>query len=300
MMIKVEDKKGKDEYKRPIDLYPFGALGVSYIAEQAYCEQMIDLWLKNPGSLISVPASLEARIDEVPEAKRQMQLADQGTEFHDSVSSSGVPTSSEEIKEMLRSGQSLTLLESGLRGDYRGLPIAGRPDAICFDGWKASYVLEYKVTESDRLYLSRRVQLLLYGYLLEQESFNVNDLTLVCVFVPRRNRDWLGSLTETQAGSFLNIIRAEAKSVLQKAASVDYDWYRPGIRVTPGVEVKLRAIKYNPREALRHLKVFADYWLGNRQPKPTMTNRKCEICLYNAAGLCPVARVPYRTTKKYK
>jgi hypothetical protein len=300
MMVKVEDKKGRDEYKRPIDLYPFRALGVSYIAEQAYCEQMIDLWLKNPSGLISIPAGMEARIEEVPEAKRQLQLANRGTEFHDSVSSSGVPASWEEIKEILRSGRSLTVLESGLRGDYHGLPIAGRPDAICFDGWNTSYVLEYKVTESDRLYLSHRVQLLLYGYLLEQESFNVKDLTLVCVFVPRRDRDWLGSLTQTQAENFLSIVRSEAESVLEEPASIDYDWYRAGIRIGRGVEVKLRAIKYNRREALRHLEVFGEYWLGNRQPKPTMTKRKCEICLYNAAGLCSVARVRYMAIRKSK
>lgn len=300
LMTKVEDKKGRDEYKRPLDIYPFGALGVSYIAQQAYCEQMIDLWLKNPSGLISIPAGMEARIEEVPEAKRQLQMADQGTEFHDSVSSSGSPASWEEIKELLRSGRSLTLLESGLQGDYHGLPIVGRPDAICFDGWKASYVLEYKVTEYDRLYLSHRVQLLLYGYLLEQESFNVNDLTLVCVFVPRRNRGWLGSLTETQAENFLSVVRSEAESLLQEPASSDYDWYRAGIRVTRGVEVKLRAIKYNRREALRHLEVFGGYWLGNRQPRPTTTKRKCEICLYNAAGLCSVASAPYMPIKKSK
>jgi hypothetical protein len=298
--VKVEDKKGRDEYKRPIDLHPFAALGVSYIAQQAYCEQMIDLWLKNPSRLISIPAAMEARLEEVPEAKRQLQMAAQGAEFHDSVGGCGAPASWEEVKEVLRSGRSLTLLEAGLQGGYHGLPIVGRPDAICFDGWKASHVLEYKVTDSDRLYLSHRVQLLLYGYLLEQESFNVNDLELLCVFVPRRSVGWLGSLTETHAENFLSIVRSEAGSLLQEPASNDSGWYRAGIRVTREVEVKLRAIKYNRREAVRHLEVFGGYWLGKRQPRPTMTKRKCEVCLYNAAGLCPVARVPYLTIKERK
>jgi hypothetical protein len=289
----LKDKSTPAEYERPIDRYPYRSLGVSYIAEQAYCEQMVDLWLQDPGSLISVPAIFEEQADRVPEAKRQIELAGQGTRFHDSVSSSAVPISWDAIKEMLRSGQSLTLLETSLQGSYQNLPIVGRPDAVCFDGWNASCVLEYKVTQSDRLYLSRRVQLLIYGYLLEQESFNVDSLNLVCVLVPRRNKDWIGSLTERQAEEFLRSIRSEVESLISNPLSIDFDWYHPGIKIRRGVEIKLRAIKYDRQEALRHLQLFAGYWLGRREPSPAATRRKCQICLYNAAGLCKVARAPY-------
>lgn len=289
----MKEKTTPAEYDRPIDRFPHQSLGVSYIAQQAYCEQMIDLWLQNPGGLISVPAIFEERIEQLPEAKRQIELADQGTEFHDSISSSAVSISWDEIKEMLKSGQSLTLLETSLQGGYEDLPIVGRPDAICFDGWDASCVLEYKVTESDRLYLSRRVQLLIYGYLLEQETFNVDGLNLVCVLVPRRNKDWVGSLTERQAEEFLRSVRSEVELLLSNPISRDFDWYHPGVKIRRGVEVKLRVIKYDRQEALKHLRVYADYWLGRRGPGPTTTRRKCQICLYNAAGLCAVARAPY-------
>ncbi|HXG67814.1 MAG TPA: PD-(D/E)XK nuclease family protein [Blastocatellia bacterium] len=278
---------------RPIDRYPHSLLGISHIAEQAYCEQMVDLWLQNPGSLTSVPAIYEERLEEVPEARRQVDLAGGGTQFHESVSSAAAPASWDEIKEMLRSGHSLTMLESRLQGSYDSLALVGRPDAVCFDGWKARCILEYKVTESSRLYLNHRVQLLTYGYLLEQESFDVNDLILVCVFVPRRNKDWIGSLTERQAGKFLTTIRSEAEALLSKGISADLDWYHPGIRIRRGVEVKLRVIRYSRQEASRYLRLFADYWLGRRGPKPTTTKRKCQICLYNAAGLCATANAPY-------
>jgi hypothetical protein len=288
--------KGKTtpaEYERPIDRFPHESLGVSYIAQQAYCEQMIDLWLQNPGSLISVPAVLEEKAEQIPEARRQIELAGQGTEFHDSVSSGALSTSWDDIKRLLKSGLSLTLLETSLYGTYQDLPIVGRPDAICFDGWDATCVLEYKVTESDRLYLSRRVQLLIYGYLLEQQSFKVDGLSLVCVLVPRRNKDWVGSLTERQADEFLKSVRSELESLLSNPISRDFDWYHPGIKIRKGVEIKLRVIKYDRREALKYLRIYADYWLGRREPDPTTTRRKCQVCLYNAAGLCTVARGPY-------
>lgn len=147
------------ENMRPIDRYKHPLLGISLIAEQAYCEQMVDLWLQNPSRLTSVPAIYEERIEEFPEAKRQVALAGGGTQFHESVSSTAVPASWNEIKEMLRSGRSLTMLESRLQGSYDSLALVGRPDAVCFDGWKARCILEYKVTESARLYLSHRVQL---------------------------------------------------------------------------------------------------------------------------------------------
>ena len=68
----------------------------------------------------------------------------------------------------------------------------------------------------------------------------------------------------------------------------------PGLRVDRGVEVRLRIFKYSKREAKRELDSLTDYWLGKREPKPATTPGKCEICLYNAAGLCSVALSPYR------
>jgi hypothetical protein len=278
---------------RPFDQYPHSLLGVSHIAEQAYCEQMVDLWLQSPSSLISVPTIYEERLEDIPEARRQVDLAGGGTRFHESVESAATSATWDEIKEILKSGQSLTLLESKLQGSYDSLALVGRPDAVCFDGWKARCILEYKVTESTRLYLNHKVQLLMYGYLLEQEGFDICDLILVCVFVPRRNKDWIGSLTERQAGKFLRLVRSEAEVLMSKPLSIDFDWYHPGIRIRRGVEVKLKMIKYNRQEALRHLKLFGDYWLGRRKPSPTTTKRKCQICLYNAAGLCAATNVPY-------
>jgi len=279
-----------EKTERPIDRYPHSSLYVSDVAQQGYCEKQIDLWLDNPGDLISVPAGMEKET----QAKRQVELVDQGTEFHESVTGGAVPLSWAEVEEMLKAGQSLTILETGLDGSYPDLPIAGRADAVCFDGWNASCVLEYKVTDSNQLYPNHRIQLLLYGYLLGQQTFNIDDLILVCVLVPRRNRGWTGSLTPDQAEKFVEKVRTQARTLVSTYPQAKGNWYHPGIRVDRGVEVRLRVFKYSKREAKRELDSLTDYWLGKREPKPATTPRKCEICLYNAAGLCSVALTPYR------
>lgn len=66
----------KVKFERPLDRFPFSRIGVSYFAEQAYCEKRVELWLRNPSSLVSVPAEIEKVL---PEAKLQEELAACGT-----------------------------------------------------------------------------------------------------------------------------------------------------------------------------------------------------------------------------
>jgi hypothetical protein len=157
-------KKGEiknEKRKLPFDLYPYSSVGVSHFAEQAYCEKRVDLWLQNPTQgLVSVPSQVA---EEMPEAKRIRELVDTGTEFHESITRGALPLHWEEAKEILRAGEALTLLEYSFKGGSHGLPVVGRPDAVCFNGWGVSHVLEYKVTDSNQLYTTHRVQLLLYG-----------------------------------------------------------------------------------------------------------------------------------------
>src|ERR1700674_4716273 len=99
----------KVKFERPLDRFPFSRIGVSYFAEQAYCEKRVELWLRNPSSLVSVPAEIEKGL---PEARLQEELAACGTEFHESISRGAMPASESEVEEMLRAGQSLVLAES--------------------------------------------------------------------------------------------------------------------------------------------------------------------------------------------
>lgn len=165
-----------ENFVRPLDHFPFPRIGISYFAEQAYCEKRVELWLRNPGNLVSVPAEIDR---DIPEAKSQEELACRGKEFHESMACGASSVSTSALEDGLRAGQSVAVAEPSFQGDYDGLPLIGQPDAILFLGTRGTYILEYKVTDSDQLQRSHRVQLLLYGYLIAQQNFNVDNLVLI-------------------------------------------------------------------------------------------------------------------------
>jgi hypothetical protein len=275
--------------KSPWDRYPLEALGASYFAEQAYCEKRVDLWLKDPGNLVSIPKQIEGK---VPGAVFQQELADVGTQFHQAASDKAAPISRSDLKADLRAGKSVILVESPFSASYRKLPLAGVPDAVCFDGRNAACVIEYKVTDSNQLQTSHRVQLLLYGYLLEQESFGVGDLLLICALVPRAHGAWAESLNDTEAEGLVSIIRSTSEQLVASEPS-HRNWHQGNVRVSDGVTVWLRVFRYERSVAERELQFFSDFWLGRRPAKPTSKPGKCTVCLYNACSLCPDALVPY-------
>jgi hypothetical protein len=281
-------KRKKSE--RPLDRFPYSEVGVSYFAEQAYCEKRVELWLQNPttSGLVSVPAALEG----LPEAQTQEDLISSGKEFHKAVESASTPLSYSEIAKAIQFGRSFALAESRLTGEYRGVRLRGRPDHVFFDGQQASCVLEYKVTDSNQLQTSHRVQLLLYGYLLGQQNFNVDNLILVCVLVPRHHDSWLAKLSPTRARKFVTTIRTEAESLIAAQPSRK-NWHQMCVEVSRGVQVNLRVFRYDQRKAESELAFFTAYWLGARQAIGTTKGSKCAVCQYNQLTLCPDAQVEY-------
>jgi len=274
---------------RPWDLFPREALGASYLAEQAYCEKRVELWLGNPGSLVSVPRQIEG---EGPAALLQEELADIGSQFHQGVSETAPVITPVEVRNRLAAGEQLILLESGLSAKYRTIPLGGVPDAVCFQGLNASCVIEYKVTDSNQLQTSHRVQLLVYGYLLEQEGFRVGDLLLACALVPRAHSEWIRSLPPSKIEHFVNTVRAASHSLVQAEPS-RRNWYQPDLEVHEGTHIWLRVFKYEHDAAERELQFFTDFWLGARPAKPTTKERKCAVCLYNSLNSCSAALAPY-------
>ena len=258
-------------------------------AEQAYCEKRIERSLRSPRNLVSVPAELDL---DSPEAKSQEELASGGKDFHESISHGAWSVSVSELENGLRAGQSIALAESSFQGDYDGLPLIGQPDAILFEGMRATHVLEYKVTDSDQLQQSHRVQLLLYGYLIAQQNFNVDNLILICVLVPRCHGKWLGKLTPAKAQNFIEIIRIKAETLIASRPSRK-NWHCLGLTVHRDIRVNLRVFKYDREKAERELEFFTRYWRGEREAIPTTMARKCALCLYNLLEFCPVPRVSY-------
>jgi hypothetical protein len=279
----------RNKSQRPLDHFPYSEVGVSYFAEQAYCEKRVELWLQNPtmSGVISVPAKLEG----LPETQIQEDLISNGKEFHEAVGTAATPLSPSEIAQAVQLGRSFALSESRLTGEYQGVRLRGRPDHVFFDGQQASCVLEYKITDSNQLQTSHRVQLLLYGYLLGQQNFNVDHLILVCVLIPRHHETWLAKLTPSRVRKFVTTIRTEAESLI--AARPSRKNWQMRVEVSPDVHVTLRVFRYDPQRAKRELDFFTAYWLGSRDAVGTRKENKCAVCQYNRLKLCPVPQVEY-------
>jgi hypothetical protein len=275
--------------KTPWTRYPFEALGPSYFAQQAYCEKQVELWLDDPGKLVSIPKRVEGK---VLGAIVQQEVVDRGTQFHHSASEHVQLVARSQVLARLDAGESMALVETAFSGAYGDLPLVGIPDAVCFRGRDAACVIEYKVTDSNQLHRNYRVQLLLYGYLLEQESFGVGELLLVCALIPRAYATRVHSFTASQADEMIAVIHNAAEDMITSAPSRQ-NWYHPNVWIHRHLNIRLRVLKYDRQRAKRELQFFSEFWLGRRPAKPAAKPSKCKVCLYNACSLCPAALVPY-------
>lgn len=283
--------------KTPFDRLPYPSLHVNEMAQQEYCEKMVDLWLENPATdRVSFPPELFEEKFESQELTQQVLKQEEhvalGTEFHKVMEKSDLELSWSKAIKLLKKGQSLTFLECNLKGSYNKLPILGRADAVCFDGWSASYVMDYKVTDLPNLFPNYHTQLRLYGYLLEQGSFNIDNLILVCIFVPTRYREWKETLIPSKAQKFLQDVRKIVESNIPSATFKKRSWYQ-SMKFDRKVGIKVGAFRYNINKTIEDLNFLTDYWLGKRNPKPTKKRGKCSECLYNAVKRCSVALVPF-------
>lgn len=275
--------------KTPWERYPFEVLGPSCFAQQAYCEKQVELWLDDPGKLVSIPKRIEGN---TPAAILRQEVVDLGTQFHHSASEHAQSVARSQILARLDADESMALLETAFSGAYGNLPLVGVPDVVCFRGRDAACVIEYKVTDSNQLHRNHRVQLLLYGYLLEQESFGAHELALVCALIPRAYAARVHSFTDRQANEMIAIIHTAAKELITAAPSRQ-EWYQSNVRIHQDLSIRLRVFKYDRQRAERELQFFSKFWLGRRPAKPTTKPSKCRACLYNACSLCPAALVPY-------
>jgi len=149
----------------PWSRYPYPALPVWVIAEHSYCEQRVDLWLNNPGERISVPRELEGS----PASLAIESAADSGRASHAALAAEAQPIPAEALPALQQSGAAFILLESLFEGKFRRLPIVGAPDAVICQNHSALLIIDYKFTSQEQLTMSHRVQLQVYGYLLEQK-----------------------------------------------------------------------------------------------------------------------------------
>ena len=275
--------------KTPWERFPLDVLPVTYITEQCYCEHRVHLWLKAPSSMVSIPRKLEGRGGP---ALALRQAADTGLAFHAQaaeLSGSVIQTS---LRKLLRAEPSLVLVESPLLAAFEDFPIAGIPDAVHFERALARCVLDYKVTDSNQLQMSHRVQLLLYGWLLQESGLRLSDALMVSVLVPGASAMAFSELGDIERQRLAVAVHQHARVVVDGEPERK-NWYVKKLPLGDGFWVRLRIFRYDRRVAKRELQFFTLYWRGERAAIPTSKFRKCRACLYNGTGACKEAVVPF-------
>jgi len=264
---------------------PYPCLPVWLITEHSYCEKRLELWLNDPGERVSVPRKLEG----TAEAAGQEAAASAGREAHARMAAAAVPAPREVIEERAREGR-VIVVESRFSASFDGLPIVGIPDVVCFDHGKATAVLEYKFRRLRRpeLTMGERVQLYVYGYLLEESGYDASDLLLVCVYGPQESR---ASLPRGDSG-VVEAITCRARREVGGAPEKK-NWRIESLELPGGFMVGARCFFYDRDEAERELEFAASFWHGRRSAKPTTRANKCASCLYNHLGECADALAPF-------
>lgn len=239
--------------------------------------------------MVSVPRSLE-RTQGAP--MRQIAMAGAGADFHERASQDVGRVSVRELRNLIKHSPTVQVLESPLESEFGSLPIAGIPDAVCFEGGKVRCILEYKLTESNQLQMSHRVQLQLYGWLLQKSKFQHDDPLCVCVLVPTQNSPYLDELNTTDRQSLAATIHRIAREYVENEPE-KINWYIKQVMLGTDFWVRIRIFRYSALVARRELRFFTPYWSGARKAIPSNNFRKCRLCQYNAIGKCKVAAGVY-------
>jgi len=230
---------------------------VSSIAEQWYCEKAIDLHYRHPNILFSTPA-----------------LAT-GTKEHEYFASGAELLTPQEIQAHIKSGRPISLREVPFKGSFKGILIKGIPDYIEIEKGKALFLLDYKFSEYRRVFPSHRIQVDLYGYLLNRNKLNTDDLVCtIAVLSPRISNKMLSPELIT-----FKIKESQAVMLRGKLEKLYLN--------VPGLYGEL--YMFSLTKAREHLSWAAEYWAKRRIPIATTKPSKCATCPFNAVSLCSKA-----------
>jgi len=218
---------------------PFVA--VSNMAEQYYCEQKVEnRYLTQP----------------LPRLRKQ-----EGSDLHEIIL--GARMTTEEIISRIETFPTY-ITSFPTEAKYRGIVIAGRPDAIVFQRGEPRFLIELKTTSGNpvKMWRSQVVQAGVYGFLLEEMGFNCSNLQLAMVRL-RRNDD---AKAETKR-EFISTIA----SVLVRKRTKDLE------RIYLG-NVRCDCFPYERMSVLQELSWVLGYWLSERQPMIATNAAACSYC----------------------
>lgn len=239
-------------------------LMVCTLSQQRYCEKKVDLTMQYP---------------EVEPISPEME---RGTEGHAKLEEGALPITREEMEASLRRGERLILFEFPMEGVWEGIPIWGRPDLVQLEGSVATLLVEFKFSRRSNLFPSQQTQANLYGWLLQQNRFEVSALLCAVAILPAT----LPPLKCLPTDLTKQIIDATEKlrtKVFRSAV--------PILRQEPSFTLHL--FPFRPALAERDLKWSVSYWQGKREPELSGSINKCRICRFNAEALCDQALSPF-------
>jgi hypothetical protein len=219
----------------------------SSIAEQYYCEQKVEM------SYTVGDIETETKVE--------------GRVIHDALLKMEKTT----LENLIRSIQTkdFYIARFPIFARFSDVILAGVPDAIVFMKGVPVSIIELKTTSGNVSHLWRheKVQVGVYGLILDQMGFDCSKLKLVII---KQKRD--GNLIdEDYRRRFLH------ETVLTLLGVVKPNFPRDIMR--------LHILDYNRGEATEDVKWAMDYWLSKREPIPTRNASKCRSCEY--ALTCP-------------
>jgi CRISPR/Cas system-associated exonuclease Cas4 (RecB family) len=209
----------------------------SEIAEQYYCEKKVEM------------EHLHGRVE--TETKRQ------GSEGHESLNAESVEIERTEVLEEIFSGGSVIVHELPLLAEYRGVVLAGQPDAVIFNGGLPVVIFEVKFSNSPYPYRSYHAQARVYGRILDGAGFDTSDLYYVLVVAPRDSR-------------------GDMKLFTKVVEAVNENGSCEASLEVGGAHIYIN--EYHKPTAERDIDWALDYWRGSRDAAPVDNPAKCRNC----------------------
>lgn len=237
---------------------------VSTLSQQRYCEKKVDLAMQ------------------FPEVEPTSPAMERGTEGHARLEEGAAPITREEIEASLHRGERLTLFEFPMEGVWEEIPIWGRPDLIWLEGRAAQILVEFKFSRHSNLFPSQQTQANLYGWLLQQNQFDISSLLCAVAIFPAT----LPQTTPPPTDLIEEILGATERLRVRTFRSAV-----PILRRERSFTLHL--FPFRPEIAERDLRWAIDYWRGKRDPEPSSSINKCRICRFNAEALCDQALSPF-------
>lgn len=218
-------------------------LAPSKVGSQFYCEKKVHL---------------ERELGAV-----ETETMQQGTETHEKAAEDAEPVDMEEVWQAIERGERQELLETMFPGEIDEFAIFGIPDAIIFNNGRPQLIFDRKTTSiPGRLFKNQRVQVWLYGYMMESLGFEMEDLQLAILSHEQDLDPELGKQLQKQ------ILQAD-------------DWDAGETELLSNPSALLHCFEYERADHWDDLQWALRYWRDEREPVPTEKAAKCRSCPYN-------------------